>query len=398
MTLAAATAAPSTAIRRQRLDSVDLVRGLVMVIMALDHVRDFFHHDALLYDPSDLTRTTTILFLTRWITHFCAPTFVLLAGVGAFLYGSRGRSRADVARFLVTRGLWLIVAEVTVIRFAFLFNLDYGTFYLQVIWVIGVGMIVLAGMLYLPRRAILAISVLMIAAHDLLDGVGPPPGSSMTPGHTLSAGEWAWSVLHVLNPPVLYPLIPWIGVLALGYCLGPILLRDPARRRRALVGLGMALTAAFVVIRALNGYGDPSRWSVQRTPTLTLLSFLNTSKYPPSLLFLLMTLGPSLLVLGLADRARGAVARFFIVFGRVPFFYYILHFYLIHLLALAAGVLTGHPASQFMNMPFAFPHTYGFNLATTYAIWAAVVLTLYPLCRWFAGVKARRTDAWLSYL
>jgi uncharacterized membrane protein len=196
----------------------------------------------------------------------------------------------------------------------------------------------------------------------------------------------------------LYPLIPWVGVLALGYCLGPLLLRDADARRRALVRLGLVLIAAFLVVRAFNGYGDPSPWSVQRSPTLTILSFLNTSKYPPSLVFLLMTLGFALVLLGVADRARGPVARFFIVYGRVPFFYFVLHFYVIHLLALIAGVLTGYGASQFMTMPFAFPRTYGFDLATTYVIWAGVVLALYAPCRWFADVKARRTDAWLSYL
>jgi uncharacterized membrane protein len=398
MTLAAAAPASPAVLRRQRLDSVDLVRGVVMVIMALDHVRDFFHHDALLYDPSDLTRTTPVLFLTRWITHFCAPTFVLLAGTGAFLYGSRGRSRQQVARFLITRGLWLIVAEMTVIRFAFLFNLDYGMFFLQVIWVIGVSLIVLSGLLFVPRSAMLAFAIVMICTHNLLDGLGPRPGSAMIPGHSLSPAEWAWSVLHVLNPPVLYPLVPWIGVLVLGYCLGPLLLREPEARRRVLIRLGGGVIAAFVIVRAFNAYGDPAPWSMQRTPPLTVFSFVNTTKYPPSLLFLLMTLGPALVLLGIADRARGALARFFIVYGRVPFFYYILHFYLIHLLALAAGVCSGYAASAFMTMPFAFPRSYGFGLVTVYAIWAGVVLALYPLCRWFASVKARRTEAWLSYL
>ncbi len=384
---------------RSRLDSLDLVRGLVMVIMALDHVRDFFHHDALLYDPTDLARTTPVLFFTRWITHLCAPGFVFLAGMGAYLYQSRGRTRGGVARFLVSRGLWLIVIEVTVVRFALFFNFDYNFLFLQVIWAIGWSMIVLAALIFLPPRAILAIGGMMIVGHNLLDGMGPAPYASITPNAPpMSTGDWIWSVLHVPNPPVLYPLIPWVGVMAVGYALGPMARRDPARRRRGFIQLGTALIVAFMVLRLVNSYGDPSPWSAQGAPAYTVLSFLNTSKYPPSLLYLLMTLGPALVLVGLFDRPLGPAARFLVTFGRVPFFFYILHFYLIHLLALAAAALMGFDVRRFLTMPFSFPLEYGFSLGVAYLVWIGVVLALYLPCRWFAAVKARRSDAWLSYL
>jgi uncharacterized membrane protein len=386
-------------VHRTRLDSLDLVRGLVMVIMALDHVRDFFHHDALIYDPTDLARTTPVLFFTRWITHLCAPAFVFLAGMGAFLYGARGRSRAEVARFLVTRGLWLVVVELTLVRFGLFFNLDYNFVFLQVIWAIGWSMVVLAGLIWLPRWAILAFAVVMIAGHNLMDGMGRAPFTSIGDGAApMSVSDWIWSVVHVPNPPVIYPLVPWIAVMALGYALGPLAQMEATRRRLLFLQLGFALAAAFIVLRAINGYGDPSRWSTQGSPAYTVLSFLNTTKYPPALLFLLMTLGPTLILLGLFDRAHGPIARFFITYGRVPFFFYILHFYLIHLLALAAAALTGFEVGPFLTPPFFFPTEYGFSLGVAYLVWIGVVLVLYLPCRWFAGVKARRTDAWLSYL
>jgi uncharacterized membrane protein len=386
-------------LRRTRLDALDVVRGLVMVIMALDHARDYFHADALLYDPTDLTRTTPVLFLTRWITHLCAPAFVLLAGMGGYLYGARGRSRAEVSRFLLTRGLWLVVVELTLVRFALFFNLDYSMVFLQVIWAIGWSMVVLAGLVFVPPRLVLAFAVVMIAGHNLLDGLGPAPFSSIDKGPTsLSIGDWIWSVLHVANPPVIYPLIPWIGVMALGYALGPITRLEPLRRRGIFLRLGLGLTAGFIVLRAINGYGDPVPWETQRSPMYTVLSFLNTSKYPPSLLYLLMTLGPTFVLLSVLDRAPGPLARFFTVYGRVPFFYYILHFYLIHLLALAAAAMTGFHPRDFLTLALFFPKGYGFSLAVTYLVWLGVVLALYLPCRWFAEVKARRSEGWLSYL
>jgi uncharacterized membrane protein len=377
---------------------VDLLRGLVMVIMALDHVRDFFTD--LRFDPTDLSQTTVLLFLTRWITHFCAPTFVFLAGAGAFLQGARGKSRSELAGFLATRGLWLVVLELTVVRLGWAFDLNYaGLLWVAVIWVIGVSMVMLAGLVYLPLPVIAAFGLVMIATHNLFDGITPE-----------SLGGWGplWTVLHVQRPIafpgggalfVAYPLIPWIGVMAAGYAFGSLLLRPTEERRRLLLRLGLSLTAAFIVLRALNIYGDPRPWTPQPAGVLTLLSFLNTTKYPPSLAFLLMTLGPAIASLAWFERLSGPVARFLIVFGRVPLFYYVLHIFVIHVVALALGLVAGFPPSTFLR-PFFLnpPPGWGYGLPAVYAIWVAVVLALYPVCRWYAGLKARRHDAWLSYL
>lgn len=382
---------------RVRLDSVDLLRGLVMVVMALDHVRDYF--TALRFDPTDLTRTNGLLFFTRWITHYCAPTFVFLAGTGAFLAGARGKSRPELARFLVSRGLWLVLLEFTVIRLGWAFNLDYsGLLWVQVIWALGVSMVVLAGVIYLPLPAIAAFGIGMIALHNLADGVDPG-----------TLGEWGalWTVLHVQRPITLpwggqlfvaYPLIPWIGVMAAGYAFGSILLQPAEPRRRTLLWLGGALTAGFIVLRATNLYGDPRPWAQQSSALFTVMSFLNTTKYPPSLLFLLMTLGPAIMSLAWFEHLRGPVARFLIVFGRVPLFYYVLHLFLIHAAALAVGVMAGFPASAFMRGVFNMPDGWGYGLPVVYAVWVAVVLALYPVSRWYADLKSRRREVWLSYL
>ena len=385
---------------RGRLDSVDLLRGVIMVVMALDHVRDSFTRSAHLFDPADLSRTTTGLFLTRWITHFCAPTFIFLAGASAFLYGSRpGRSRSELARFLLSRGLWLVLIELTVVRFAWFFNLDYHFFNLQVIWAIGWSMVALSALVYLPIRVVGVLGVAMILLHNLADGITVQPLIS-APGvlAPARAWDWVWSILHVRNTPVTYPLIPWIGVMAAGYAFAPVLRHEPARRRRELVWLGTALIAGFVLLRGLNLYGDASRWSMQPSTTFTLLSFINTTKYPPSLLFLLMTLGPAIVSLTLFERVRGPVARFFVVYGRVPFLYYVLHLYLIHALVVAFAAVRGDELQGYLTLWRYLPDSWGYGLGVTYLVWVAVVLALYPICRWFAGVKSRRRDAWLSYL
>jgi uncharacterized membrane protein len=383
---------------RGRLDSVDMLRGLVMVIMALDHVRDYFTD--VRFDATDLTQTSAALFLTRWVTHFCAPAFVFLAGTAAFLSAARGKSRDELARFLVTRGLWLVLLEFTVVRWAWTFNFNYASelLFVQVIWVLGISMIVLAALIRLPLAAIAAIGIAMIVGHNALDGITPQ-----------SLGAWGplWAVLHVqtaipIGPQrvffVAYPLVPWIGVMAAGYAFGALLLRPAALRRRTLLFLGGALTVAFVALRAANLYGDPSPWSPQASPGRTLLSFLDTTKYPPSLLFLLMTLGPAILALSLLERVTGPAARLFTTIGRVPLFYYVLHLYLIHAAALAVGTLAGFAPGAFLRTWLSLPEGWGYPLPVVYLVWAGVVLALYPACRWFAAVKARRRDAWLSYL
>ncbi|HET7210558.1 MAG TPA: heparan-alpha-glucosaminide N-acetyltransferase domain-containing protein [Methyloceanibacter sp.] len=369
-----------------RIASVDILRGLVIVVMALDHTRDFFGAGG--FNPRDVTEPA--LFLTRWITHLCAPTFILLSGLSAFLYG-RGRSIAETSRFLLTRGLWLILIEFTVIRLAWSFDLTLGdTLVGGVIWVIGASMVALSALVWLPSGVIVTVALAMIAGHNLFDGLDPG---------VLGGAAPLWHVLHDpgairlsegLRFYVLYPLIPWIGVMAAGYALGPVMQLGADERKRVLLKLGAAITIGFVVLRVTNLYGDPAAWSVQGRWLATLLSFLNCEKYPPSLLFLMMTLGPALMLLGAFEQARGAWARVLAVFGQVPFFFYVVHIYLLHALAVATGLaMTG----AFVSNP-----EIGLGLAGIYLVWLVAVILLYPVCRWFAGLKERGSGWWWSYL
>ena len=401
---------------RARLQSIDLVRGAVMVVMVLDHTRDFVHNVAFAFDPTDLTRTTTLLFLTRWITHYCAPTFVFLAGVSAYLQRARGATTAELSRFLFTRGLWLVVLEFTAVRAGTWFNVDYAFLgVMQVIWAIGVSMIVLAGLVYLPFAAIAVFGIGMIATHNLLDGIHVQgwqgPGSPV-PG----IGARLWMILHQGNeffpvfswpgPVVLlfYPLVPWIGVMAAGYTFGRIYDRDPARRRRLLVRAGWGLIAAFAVIRATNIYGDPAPWSMQPSAVFTLLSFVNTTKYPPSLLFLLMTLGPMMLALAWLEPRRldSGPARALITFGRVPMFFYLLQWPVAHGLAIVASLLAGKSIDYYFISPPAFftqvPPNAGFDLGVVYVCWISAIVILFFLCRWYADIKRRYPGSLLRYL
>ena len=378
-----------------RIDSIDLLRGLVMVVMALDHTRDFFSAGG--FNPRDVGDPA--LFLTRWVTHFCAPVFVFLAGTSAFLYGARDRTVREVSRFLFTRGLLLVLLEVTVVRFAWTFSVIPEFLVLQVIWAIGVSMIVLAGLIHFPRWVIGAIGIGMMAGHNLLDGI---QAAQLGP----LGGLW-----HVLHQPALmhltsevavfalYPLIPWIGVMAAGYALGPVMLLEPARRRRRLVGLGAAVTLGFILLRATNVYLDPAPWTPHDSIVATVLSFVNTEKYPPSTLYLAMTLGPALLALAAFDTARGKLASFFVLFGRVPLFYYIAHLLLLHAMAVVfAAVSHGDTAWMFGAPPIgAKPEGYGLDLPGVYLMWIIAVALLYLPCRWYAGVKRRRGSGWLSY-
>ena len=404
---------------RRRIDSIDLLRGIVMVIMMLDHTRDFIHADFLRgLLPEDLTTTTTAVFFTRWITHFCAPVFVFLAGTGAYLQFARGKSKRELSKFLLTRGLWLIILEVTLVRFGFFFSLDYRFLgFLQVIWVIGISMIILAALIHLPLRVIGAFGVAMIFLHNLLDRFQVAGWNQ--PGDPIPS-VWAklWFLLHqpfevfpvlpVMSPVVgvVYNIIPWVGVMAAGYAFGSIYKMDAARRRRWLLAIGGAATALFFVLRAINIYGDPSRWSSQKNIVFTILSFLSTTKYPASLLFLLMTLGPAMLALALFEseiNIPGPLRKPLVTFGRVPLFFYLLQWYVAHLMAIAVGWLAGQPVAFQWRSPIDFftsppPPGVGFSLWVVYLCWIIGVLLLYPLCKWFAGVKDRRRDWWLSYL
>ena len=383
---------------KPRLDSVDFLRGAVMVIMALDHVRDFFSYYR--FDPLDLTHTNAALFMTRWVTHFCAPVFVFLAGTGAFLSGSRGKTKPELAKFLLTRGLWLIFLEFTVIRFGWLFNIDYTLSFGQVIWAIGVSMVLMSGLIFLSTRAVTIFGIAMIVLHNSLDSISPAQ---------MGIFGWPWQIVHAggfinFAPGyfyiALYPIVPWVGVMAAGYGFGSLLLQEETARRKVLVRLGISMILAFIVIRATNFYGDHVPWTVQNSFLFTFFSFIKVEKYPPSLLYLLVTLGPAIAILPFAERMKGKVAQFFITFGRVPMFYYILHIFLIHTLAIAtAYIVLGNIDFMFTNAPpGSWPNAFGFSLLIVYLVWLAIVLALYPACRWFADVKRRRKDVWLSYL
>jgi uncharacterized membrane protein len=395
----AATAEPvieSVVTKRVRIEAIDVVRGVIMILMALDHVRDFFGNSGL--NPTDPATTTVPLFFTRWITHFCAPVFFLLTGTGAYL-SLRKQTKRELSRFLFTRGLWLIFLELTVTRcLGWQFNFDYHVTMLIVLWALGWAMIVLSALVYLPAPVVTAFGVVMIATHNLLDSI-----DSSNP---------LWSILHspdvIVNHPgrivrVIYVLIPWVGVTAAGYGLGQIYSWPSQRRKTLLLPLGAGLSAAFLVLRGINVYGDPERWSTQKSAVFTALSFLNTTKYPPSLLYLLMTLGPALIFLWAVDAGTPRWLRPALIVGKVPMFYYLLHIPLIHLLAIAVcyarygQVHWMFESPTLRQFPITPPPGWGYSLPIVYLIWVVVVLTLYPLCRWFAGLKQRRSDAWLSY-
>ena len=391
---------------RSRLYSVDMLRGLVMVVMALDHVRDFFSN-AYSFEPTDLTQTNAALFFTRWITHFCAPVFVFLAGTGSFLSASRGRTKKDLAGFLLSRGLWLVFLDLFVVHtFGWWFNFNYHLLYGDVLWALGWSMVAMAGLVFLPVWSIAAIGVAMVALHNMFDAVSADSFGSF---------RWLWAVLHtgdMLEPlPGVhfvpgYPLVPWIGVMAAGYGFGALMLRPQDRRRKELLLLGIGLTLAFILLRAINLYGDPHPWSVQKTGLFTFLSFINCEKYPPSLLYLLMTLGPAITALAFFERKPDLPSRPLVTLGRVPLFYYLLHLTLIHALAVAFAFAKYGQATWMFKLPplpvssavLPFPAGYGYSLAALYAIWLGAVVILYPACRWFASVKDRRREAWLSYL
>ncbi len=366
-----------------------------MVLMALDHTRDFFGNSG--GNPRDVAEPA--LFLTRWITHYCAPTFIFLAGLSAFLYGARGRSTGEVSRYLATRGLLLVVLEFTLIRMGWTLAPFGVSFVGGVIWAIGMSMIALAVLIHLPRAALIAVALAMIAGHNLLDGVR---------AEMLGDLGWLWTVLHQpgllqlgggATLYVLYPLVPWIGVMAAGYAFGPLFQRDARSRSRILTALGGGLLLGFVLLRASNLYGDPAPWQAQESTLATVLSFINCEKYPPSLLYLMMTLGPSLLLLAAFENVHGRLAGWITVFGRVPLFYYVTHLYLIHLLAgVMVLIVYRDDLSWLSNSPPQKPADYGLSLPGVYATWLGVVTLLYPACRWFAALKQRRREWWWSYL
>jgi uncharacterized membrane protein len=400
---------------KERIYSVDFLRGVVMMIMLLDHTREFVHAGALQSDPTNPETTTSAIFFTRWITHFCAPVFVFLSGVSIYLQKANGKSNAELSRFLWTRGLWLIFLEFTLIRFLIVFNLDYTFFGMaQVIWVIGVSMIVMAALIYLPVRVVGIAGVLMIVLHNLLDGFQVPPQIAFAGTPPPDFSQAIWIIVH--QPGVIplfggtsqlfsaYPLIPWIGVMMAGYAFGSVYSWEGEQRRKLLFKLGFAVTILFVVVRLINVHGDPVPWRYFETSVATFLSFLNTTKYPPSLLFLLMTLGPALLVLALTDRIDGKAIwqRVGIVFGRVPMFYYLLQWLFAHTAGIALAYFGGIDISYLFKNLFEMgqsaPPGHGFRLRVVYAVWITGLILLYPLCAWYGEYKRRNKHWLLSYL
>ena len=400
MAMQGAVPVSSGAALSRRIAAVDLLRGLIMIVMALDHTRDFFSNAHV--DPTDPVHSWPALFVTRWITHLCAPGFVALAGTSVYLQRQRGRTSGEMGKKLVLRGLWLMFVDVTIVSFALFFT-PY-LHYMQVLYAIGGSMIVLAALQYLPTRWVAVYGFAVVLLHNLLDRVQPDhlgAGKALwelivSTGFFISHGQmWAF---------VMYPILPWSGVMALGYCFGAVVLLPTAQRRRRSMLLGTVALVLFAVLRFTGAYGDALAFERLGTAAQTTMSFFEVTKYPPSLQYMCATLGVLLLLFALADyalerrwvpRALGVVE----LYGRVPFFYYVIHFYLLHVLAVIALMLTMHSVHVPVDATGLHPVASGsLGLPAVYAIWICVVAVLYLPCKWFAGVKARRRDWWLSYV
>jgi uncharacterized membrane protein len=383
--------------KTQRIDSIDWLRGFVMVLMALDHVRDYFSASG--QNPMTDPNVAAMLFYTRWITHLCAPTFVLLAGVSAGLMAKK-KTPSELSRFLFTRGIWLIFLEITVVTLGWKFNFSNSPgIILQVIWAIGVAMVFLAGLVHLPKNTVAWIGIIIIAGSNLLDGIFPPSSFSVP-------GEF-WQGIHsqVLLLPggisviIAYPVLAWIGVIAAGYGLAPVFNWEAKKRQKFLITLGGGLLLLFILLRATNLYGDPQPWQVGNSLSRTIINFLNVEKYPPSLLFLSITLGLTIPLMALVEKRKLPLHNALVIVGRVPLFYYVAHIYMVHLLAVFAGMLQGFPISAWL-VPIRYkPEGYGFGLPIVYMVWIGVVLMLYPACKKYNQYKSNNRDKWwLSYL
>lgn len=388
-----------------RIESIDILRGVVMVIMALDHVRDYFHYGSFFSNPTNLETTTPFLFFTRFITHYCAPVFIFLAGTSAFLYGIK-KNKSKLFKFLFTRGLWLIFLEIVLNNFIWWFDISYSFIALQVIWAIGFSMICLSFLIYLPKKGLLLLGILLVAGHNTLDSI-TAQGTDFK--------SIIWYLLHQSNfipisPNTMvafaYPVIPWIGLMILGYCFGSLYSKsfDITLRKKWLLALGTSAVILFFILRSINIYGDLVPWEIQDTSTKTVLSFFNVTKYPPSLSYLLITIGPSLLFLYGIETVKNKISNFFLVFGRVPLFYYFLHVLVIHILAIVGLIISGddwHKMILDTNTwtTGSLATNYGYSLFIVYLVWITVIILLYPLCKKYMIYKATNKDKWwLSYL
>ena len=390
-------------IKSTRIESIDILRGLVMVLMALDHTRDYFHYGSFLTDPTDLETTTPILFFTRFITHYCAPIFIFLAGTSAYLYGSK-KTKALLFKFLITRGFWLVFLAIVVNNFVWKFDITYSLIVLQVIWAIGLCMILLAFAIYMPFKGILALGIILVAGHNLLDSI-VLQGSSFK--------SIIWYILHqrerisfgAQSIVFAYPIIPWFGLITLGYCFGTLYKKDfnAERRKKYLIWLGVSCIILFFIIRGINSYGDLVPWSAQDTVTKTVLSFFKVTKYPPSLAYLLITLGPALLFLYVIEGIKNRITDFLLVFGRVPLFYYFLHIIIIHTLAIIGILIFGGDWTNMILTRDVFRNAkllnYGYSLFIVYLVWILVITLLYFPSKSYMTYKAKNKDKWwLSYL
>ena len=384
-----------------RINSIDLLRGIVMIIMALDHTRDYFHTQAFLDDPLNLQTTTPALFATRWITHLCAPTFVFLSGTSAFFQSLR-KTKKQLSVFLFTRGLWLIFLELAIVTLGITFDIQYELFILQTIWAIGISMVVLSAAIWLPFPAIFVLGLIIVLGHNSLDFYEATEDKKFPFLYSLLHFQGGYPVGDKMLL-IFYPFLPWAGTMMLGYCFGKFYLHDVMNRNRRSILLGAGLISFFIILRWTNIYGDPFDWKTQPSFLFSFFSFINTQKYPPSLLYLCVTIGPSLIILGLIGNVKNKFADAITVYGRVPLFYYVIHFYLLHLLSSFMFFANGHSFREGVNgvegVPFKFlvPGE-GFGLGGVYLVWLAVVLGLYPLCKWFANYKRTHSKWWLSYL
>lgn len=388
----------------RRIQSIDMVRGLIMVIMALDHTRDFFHMGAMTGDATNLATTTPALFLTRWITHFCAPLFVFLSGTSIYLQSTR-KTKKELGTFLFTRGLWLVIAELTFIGFGWTFDFSFNFFFLQVIWAIGLSMIFLSALIFLNYRILLSIGIVITFGHNILDGY-----SFTDPALDFAANMFLITEFDVFSVGgfklmFAYAVLPWTGIMLLGYALGKLYTSGVTQdfRRKTLLTIGASLVVLFIAIRFINIYGDPKPWELQRNLTYTILSFINVTKYPPSLLYTCMTIGPGLLILAFIEKSHNRITHILNIFGRVPFFYYILHIYVIHLAAALLYFAQGFTFADLYTVKMSFAlfvpdSDYGVPLGYVYIIWIAITAVCYLPTRWYNKYKSSHKNWWLSYI
>ena len=388
----------------KRIESIDFLRGVVMVIMALDHTREYFHLGSMVSDPTNLATTTPILFFTRFITHYCAPVFIFLSGSSAFLYGTT-KTKGELSKFLFTRGLWLIFVDVAINNFLWWFDIHFGFFNLQVLWATGICMIILSVLIHLPQKILLALALLIICLHNTLDGIVASGNNPLS---------IVWYIIHqqenvlVNNDHMVsfyYPFLPWLGIMLLGYCFGNLYHPDyPAEKRKQwLLRFGSIALILFLVIRGINSYGDMKPWATQKSLIFSVLSFINVTKYPPSLLYTLITLGPAMFFLYFAESVKNKISDFFLVFGRVPFFYYLLHILVIHVFAIIGLIINGGNWRLMIldkeSLTSDKMATYGYSLGTTYLVWIGIILLLNPICKKYMQYKSKNKDKWwLSYL